>query len=102
MVQSARSFSFKEILGMFQGISDMEPRLTVYVHHFYSLVNATDCISEGLDLLKWKIYYAQRTFFLSLKGLEVLTLKWANSPNFLGYSTFLKFLKPCQFKLKVK
>jgi len=43
-------FSFKEILVMFQGFSDMKPRLTVYVYHFYSLVHATDCMSESLNL----------------------------------------------------
>lgn len=50
IVKNARSFSFKEILVMFQGFSGMKPRLTVQVYHFYSLVDATDCIYEGLNL----------------------------------------------------
>jgi len=50
IVQNARSFSFKDILVMFQSFSDKKPRLTVHVYHFYSLVDATDCISENLNL----------------------------------------------------
>jgi len=97
IVQNARSFSFKEILVMFQAFSDMKPRLTVYVYHFYSLVDATDCISEGLNLWKWKTFYVQCTCFRNLKVLEVLNLDWADSAKFLRCSTFPKFLKPCQF-----